>query len=200
MASTTSPSLLLRIRDPNDQDAWSLFFDLYEPIVRSYSFQKRIQPADMDDIVQDVMSSVAKAIRSFEYDPKKGRFRAWFGTVTANRIKTFLGKQNRQREKTPQREIVNSDEYVDPDTDWITIFSERVFWSACNRIRNNFNETTWACFEATWVRNESANEVADQLNVPVHSVYVNKSRVVKRLESEIRLLADDMPISQGDIS
>ncbi len=131
----------------------------------------------------------------------KGRFRAWFGTVTANKIKSFLGKHNRIEEKSSRNgrpEV--QEQYVDPDTDWINIFSETVFRSACNRVRSGFSDTTWSRFEATWIRNESAGDVAALLGIPVHSVYVNKSRVLKRLESEIRTLAEDMPIPSSDLS
>ena len=31
------------------------------------------------------------------------------------------------------------------------------------------------------------------MGIPVHSVYVNKSRVLKRLENEVRILAEDVP-------
>ena len=191
----------MRIRDPRDQDAWSQFLELYEPMVRAYCFQRKIQPADMDDIVQDVMSSVSASIKKFEYDPAKGRFRAWFGTVTANRIKSFLGKLNRIEEKSSRNgSLENPEHYVDPDTDWISIFSETIFRSACGRIRGGFSDSTWSSFEATWMRNESAADVAMALGIPVHSVYVNKSRVLKRLESEIRILAEDMPISSGNVT
>jgi len=191
----------MRIRDPRDQDAWSQFLELYEPMVRAYCFQRKIQPADMDDIVQDVMSSVSASIKKFEYDPAKGRFRAWFGTVTANRIKSFLGKLNRIEEKSSRNgSLENPEHYVDPDTDWINIFSETIFRSACGRIRGGFSDSTWSSFEATWMRNESAADVAMALGIPVHSVYVNKSRVLKRLESEIRILAEDMPISSGNVT
>jgi len=92
------------------------------------------------------------------------------------------------------------DHYVDPDSDWVRIFSERVLRSACDRIRKDFSDKTWSSFEATWVRNQNAGDVANKIGIPVHSVYVNKSRVLKRLESEIRMLADDMPISHRDLS
>lgn len=197
MTSSTSPSLLLRIRNSQDEDAWNQFLDVYSPIVRSYCFQRKIQYADIDDITQDVMTSVSNAIRNFEYDPSKGRFRAWFGTVTANRIKSFLGKKNRS--ELPQtNEDSSSDQYADPDTDWIDIFSERILRLACSQIQADFADSTWSSFEATWIRNESAADVAKSLGIQVHAVYVNKSRVLKRLEAEVRMLAEDMPISGQD--
>ena len=198
MTSTTSPSLLLRIRDPKDTDAWDEFLDIYTPVVRTYSFQRSLQEADVNDVVQDVMSSVVKSIRAFDYDPAKGRFRAWFGTLTANRIKTFINRKSRNAETLGESDSPKPIEnYSDPDTDWIAIFSDQIYQTACSRVRPSFEDTTWECFEATWLRNEAAADVAVTLGVPVHCVYVNKSRVLKRLEDEVKVLAEDVPFREG---
>lgn len=207
MDSTTSPSLLIRIRNLGDADAWNQFLDLYTTIVRDYCYQRKLQTADVDDIVQDVMAAVTKTIRSFDYDPSKGRFRAWLGTITANTIKTHLTRESRRRNKTIKtkpEEYANPNigipfQCSDPDSKWVEIFSERIFSVACARIRHNFSLVAWECFEATWLRNESASEIATKLGISVHSVYVNKSRVLKCLESEIQILAEDLPVtSQTD--
>ncbi|MEM7456403.1 MAG: sigma-70 family RNA polymerase sigma factor [Planctomycetota bacterium] len=194
MASTTSPSLLLRIRNPEDQDAWDEFLEIYTPVVRTYCFQRRLQDADISDIVQDVMSRIVKLIRDFDYDPAKGKFRAWFGTITANRIKTFVTRKSRNQKALGQTEASAPVEtYTDPDSDWVAIFSDQVYQAACSRVRPVLEDTTWECFEATWLRNVPAADVAKALGIPVHSVYVNKSRVLKRLENEVRILAEDLP-------
>lgn len=198
----TSASLLIRIRDPQDGEAWDQFMDIYTSIVRDYCFQRRLQKNDIDDLVQDVMSSVAKAIRTFEYDPARGRFRAWLGTVTANKIKSFLAKQSRRNgipigdDSEPPASKLNH--FSDPDQEWIEIFSERIFKTACSIVQQQVNETAWQCFEMSWSKNMPASDIADQLEIPVHLVYVNKSRVLKRLESEVRMLAEDAPIPNTD--
>jgi hypothetical protein len=43
------------------------------------------------------------------------------------------------------------------------------------------------------MEHKAASEVAKETGIPVHSVYVNKSRVLQRLEKEVRMLADDFP-------
>ena len=197
-SKTTSPSLLLKIRNEQDTGAWDQFVEIYAPIVRSYCFQRRIQQADVDDIVQDVMTAIATAIRTFDYDPVKGRFRAWFGTVTANKIKNFLNKQVRINDTHGELDPMDSNRsYTDPDSDWIDIFSERILRAACARIRLEFEETTWACFDAIWMRDESAAQTAKALSIPINRAYVNKFRVLRRLESEVKMLAEDMPIDGG---
>lgn len=180
----------MRVRDPLNVDAWQEFHDIYAPVVRSYCRQRRLQSSDVEDVVQDVMTLVAKAIRYFDYDPKVGRFRSWFGTVAANRIKTFLAKEARRDEVSSRLEIDGS--YTDPDTDWVAIFSERILSVACSRIREEFQPVTWQCFESSWLRNEPAALIARKMEIPIHSVYVNKSRVLKRLEIEVKHLAEDV--------
>ncbi|MEM7782014.1 MAG: sigma-70 family RNA polymerase sigma factor [Planctomycetota bacterium] len=192
---TTSKSLLLRIRDQKDEQSWRTFETIYGQIVRSYCIQKKLQPSDTDDIVQEVLTAVSKAIRSFEYDPSKGKFRGWLGTITANKIKDFLHRKSRRRESLMPMGVEDTrvhHQFADPDNDWVKIFSERVYQEACRRVRPDFQERAWLCFELTWTRMIPAAQVGSQLELPIHSVYVNKSRVIKRLEKEIRMLAEDL--------
>lgn len=198
--SATSPSLLMRVRNSQDKESWKTFERIYGTIIRSYCRHWRLQPMDADDIVQDVMSSVAKQIQDFEYDSTKGRFRSWLGTITANKIKTFLTKTNRRQESErpmPADSENLSNAYTDPDSDWVDVFSEEILREASQNIRSHFEETTWRSFKATWIDQKPAAEVAQTLGIPVHSVYVNKSRVLKRLEQEIRNLAEDLAYDFG---
>ena len=145
----TSPSLLLRIRNPSDADSWQTFEEIYSPVVRNFCRRRGIQEADIDDLVQDVMTSVAKAIRQFDYDPKRGRFRAWFGKVSNNKIKSFL--RSRASRAAGGAEDFWFDQVVDPDltNDWNTAFCQQVLKVACERIQHRFEVRTWASFQLT---------------------------------------------------
>lgn len=195
LTATTSPSLLIQVRDPNDKDAWEQFTSIYTGIIRDYCIQRRLQPSDIDDIVQDVMASVFASIRKFEYDPSKGRFRAWLGTIAANKIKTFLSKQNRR--EADSNETLKSvksaplTQYIDPDVEWANIFSEKIYQVACSRIRSEFNEVAWECFQALWVRGESVSDIANTLGISINAAFINRYRVLKRLESEIKIISED---------
>ena len=201
--TSTSPSLLVRVRDPADHKSWEQFVEIYTTIIRDYCFQRRLQKNDIDDLVQEVMTAVSKSIRTFEYDPQKGRFRAWLGTITANKINSFLAKQARRNgQKTKMFESaiasVEFDGCSDPDSEWVAIFSDRIFKIACATVRPQFSDQQWQCFEASWLNKTPANEIAESLGIAVHLVYVNTSRVLKKLEAEVRVLAEDTPISNGD--
>jgi RNA polymerase sigma factor (sigma-70 family) len=187
-AADTSASLLLRIRDPRDDDAWSTFVAVYSPLVRRYCVRKGLQASDAADVMQNVMNRVTKSIKTFEYDPSRGRFRSWLGTLAAREIATQLNHYARKPDS-----LADVDETASIDPVWNDEFTDHVLAVAMDRIRGEFENTTWLTFEASWLRQESPTDVAARLGVAVHTVYVNKSRILKRLEAEIRLLADDMP-------
>jgi RNA polymerase sigma factor (sigma-70 family) len=182
----TSASLLLRIRNPHDNDAWTTFVNVYSPLVRRYCARKGLQPADTADIAQEVMSRVAKTIPTFDYDPQRGRFRSWFGTLIAHQIASYHARNGR----SPSPLI---EEMPAPDSQWNQDFAEHVLAVAMERIRSEFEATTWDAFTATWIRQEPPTAVATKLGIAVHAVYVNKSRVLNRLQSEILHLAADLP-------
>lgn len=198
----TSPSLLLRIRDARDQESWLTFEEIYRPIIIAWCQMKGVSTADAEDIAQETMSCVARAIKAFDYTPERGRFRAWLGTITANELKSHMAKTYRKLTVAiPDNSLAAPP--TDPDSDWIAIYANRIFRAACQRIQGQFEPTTWQCFESTWISRQPAGEVARALGVPVHSVYVNKSRVMKRLEAEVLLLAEELlpivsdPIDSG---
>jgi RNA polymerase sigma-70 factor (ECF subfamily) len=186
----TSASLLLRIRDPNDRDAWATFVAVYSPLVRRFCVAKGLQPADADDVTQDVMAAVARAIGSFDYSAERGRFRSWLGLVAARAVAAFRKRSHRGGPQVPL-EV----DPADPGPDWDRDFTEHVLAVALDRIRGEFEPATWAAFEATWVRHEPPAAVAARLGVALHAVYVNKSRVVRRLEAEVLALAEDRPLA-----
>lgn len=190
--SDTSASLLLRIRDPNDRDAWASFVDVYAPLIRRYCQRKGLQSADAADVAQEVMIRVSRSISTFEYSRELGRFRSWLGRITANQIVSNWNRTGRLPVDTAR--ITNEIEHGDPD--WNQDFTDHILSLAVDRIRGEFSNETWATFEATWIRHESPVSFAASMGIAVHVVYVNKSRVLKRLKEEVMALAEDMPAIQ----
>jgi hypothetical protein len=86
----TSPSLLMRIRDPQDGVSWSAFVDVYTPIVFRYLTTRGLQAADAADVAQDTLIEVLSSIRRLEYDPRIGRFRDWLATITKRKFRSCL--------------------------------------------------------------------------------------------------------------
>ena len=94
---TTRASLLLRIKNQRDAKAWAEFDSIYRPILRRYANAWRLPEEEAQDVIQNCMLAIHKHIAGFDYDPKKGRFRAWLKTMVCNRVKNLL------RDRRPSR-------------------------------------------------------------------------------------------------
>ncbi|MBY0307467.1 MAG: sigma-70 family RNA polymerase sigma factor, partial [Phycisphaerales bacterium] len=79
-----------------DQEAWRAFHERYGELIRAYARMRGVQAADCDDLVQEVMISLARVMQSgFVYDPSKGTFRSYLKTTVVRAI-ARRARQNRQ--------------------------------------------------------------------------------------------------------
>src|ERR1700739_3822001 len=85
----TRASLLLRLRDSQDEEAWREFVDLYAPLVYGYARKQGLQDADAADLSQDVLRAVAGAVGRLEYDPRRGAFRNGVFTVVRRKLSNW---------------------------------------------------------------------------------------------------------------
>src|SRR6476646_9131228 len=88
-------SLLVRLRDVRDDEAWGQFVELHAPLVFGWVRARGLQDADAADLTQEVLRAVASSLPAAGYDPAKGAFRGWLYAVTRNKLNTFLAKQGR---------------------------------------------------------------------------------------------------------
>jgi RNA polymerase sigma-70 factor (ECF subfamily) len=192
----TRPSLLLRIRDHGDAEAWRMFVDVYAPLIYGYCRHRRLQEADAADVAQEVLTRVARSMQNFEYSPDRGRFRDWLGTIARNEIVRFQTRARRPGQGTGGEHDggLDSIESAEQDSAWSAQFHAHLLETALDRVRPHFDPATWRAFECVWLDDEPAPQVARQLGMPVEKVYVAKSRVLKRLREEVLLLGEDAPL------
>ncbi len=195
--SATRPSLLLRLRNPRDSEAWRTFVETYTPLVYAYCRRRGLQASDVADVTQEVMAQVLRSIAEFSYEPQRGRFRDWLGTITRTKLARFLARNARAGKgeggDAGAEDLTLHVEAPETDTLWTEGFHARVLEVAMTRARPDFQEATWTIFEHAWVSGQAAPDVAQELGVPIESVYIAKSRVLKRLRTEVVTLAEDYP-------
>lgn len=192
----TSKSLLLRIRDPQNQADWDRFVAVYKPVVRGWCKGAYLQDSDAEDVTQQVFVSVLLAVRrGFEYQPEKGRFRGWLFTVTKNEIHQFVNRKDRWiqgaggGQSDAVLEWIESPQYTSMTTD---LFMSGVLESALQAVRPDFNDAVWQGFWRAWKEEADPAEVAREVGRKVGWVYKAKHDVTKRLAAEIRFLTDDI--------
>jgi RNA polymerase sigma-70 factor, ECF subfamily len=88
--SRTHASLLIRLKDSADQQAWGEFHERYAPMIRGWC--RHWFPRELDDMVQEVLIRLVSSLKNFEYEPGRGRFRGYLKTVT-HRLMADLKKR-----------------------------------------------------------------------------------------------------------
>jgi RNA polymerase sigma-70 factor, ECF subfamily len=191
---STHLSLLQRIRRPEDQEAWEFFVDLYGPLIYRFCRQRGLQSADADDVTQEVFKEISRAMRTFQLDRERGRFRNWLGTVTQNEIIRFVKKSQRPGKGVggPALDEGLASLTLDAQSLWIEEFNAHVSVVVLERLKLEFDAETWCAFEMLWLNDQPSQQVADQLQRPINWVYRAKFRVLKRLREEVEALASDI--------
>ncbi|MEI8017208.1 MAG: sigma-70 family RNA polymerase sigma factor [Schlesneria sp.] len=185
----TRPSLMLRLRDPQDQQAWTQFVSIYEPLVLRMLRQRGLQEADARDLTQQVILAVTQAVDDWQPDGREASFRRWLFTIARNLALKFIQRGEARGEG---RRGVGGSEMIDllknlPEPEHRTVvafddeYRNEIFELAAEKARSEFRESTWQAFWQTCVLNEPIADVAASLKLTTGSVYVARSRVIARL-------------------
>lgn len=196
-APHTRETLLLRLRDASDTQAWAQFLRDYGPMLYRFLRSRGLQDADAADLVQEIMRSVGSAIGRFDYEEQKGGFRAWLFTITRNKLYTYFEKNQRSNptgNDTAQLELLNqaADGRDDLAEQWEAEHQRQLLAKAVETVKLQIDPNTWAAFELTAINGLSASEAAKQIDMKTGTIYVARSRVTAKLRDEVeRLMAEE---------
>ncbi len=189
--SATSVSLLLRLQlAPDDQAAWAEFVRRYGSRILGWCRHWGIQDADAQDISQEVLLKLIRAMRVFRYDPAQ-RFRGWLKTIVHHAWQDLT----RGRRPIPgggdpaTADALQSLAARDDLAAWVEgAYEQELFERALERVRPRVQEQTWDAFRLTAFDGLPGAAVATQLGMAITSVYKAKSNVQKMLEAEVLFL------------
>ena len=189
--------LLARVgQDPIDQAAWEAFVAYYGPTIQLWCRKRGLQASDAEDVTQDVLLRLARALRTFTYDASRS-FRGWLRLVTQRALADFFA--NRKRRPT----AVNGDDRVlavlenaqahDGLLELLTEeFTRVIVGQACARVCARVESQTWEAFRLTACENQPGEEVAAQLGMNVTAVFKAKSRVLSFIREEVKRLDGEL--------
>ncbi len=186
---TTRASLLLRLRDPRDHDAWVEFVSLYEPVVYRILRRAGLQDADAVEVMQELFLAVNRNIKHWQHGREHGSFRGWLRQVTRNLVVSWVRQQRRRVATLP----VDLDSLLESplacagrETDEFDQELQRtLFQRASELVRVEVHPSTWQAFWSVAVSGVSVADTACTLGMTTGAVRVAKCRVISRLTAVV---------------
>ena len=191
----TRQSLLLALGEHSDH-AWSEFLLVYEKAIFRLCRSRGLQDADAQDATQEVLAAVHDRIATWDHDASRGSFRGWLMRVARNVSVDKIAERTRSlaaARDSQSEQLLRSlpDTSADSRAEFETEYRRSLFEWAAGEVQSEVREVTWRAFQMSAVQGVPAQEVAEQLKIPVGSVYTAKCRVVERIRSRVAGLQEE---------
>ena len=185
--STLPTSVIDRARR-GDSAAFQKITLLYSGLVYHWCRTAGLSPEDSEDVGQRVFLSISRSIGGFQREKSGDSFRGWLRVVARSRIVDHFREQaNRELAiggtsflehvaSIPETEEVSADESLRETN----ILYER----AVHLLHGEFSEQDCKAFQLLVVDGLTPKEVAEKVGVSINSVYIAKSRILKRMRDE----------------
>ena len=197
----TRRSLLDRLRDWEDQAGWREFFDTYWKFIYSMALRAGLSDQEAEDVVQETVTSVAKKMPEFEYDPERCSFKGWLMHVTRLRIVDQLRRRQPTFGQQPAgdhdtRQTPTVERVPDPagaaafEEAWDQEWERNLVDAAMERVKLRVKPEHYQVFYLSAVKGLGTGEVARMLQVNVGQVYLVRHRIAKEVKREVERLRD----------
>jgi RNA polymerase sigma-70 factor (ECF subfamily) len=131
--------------------------------------------------MQDLFTCLIEQLPRFEYDSRKS-FRAWLKTLLMNRWRNLRRRRQAHPTGVDFPELAAP---AEPPEFEEHEYRQHLVSRALRLMQVEFPPATWrACWE-TVVQGRPVAEVAAELGITVNSVYLARSRVLRRLREEL---------------
>src|SRR5262249_44435339 len=83
------------LREPDNHRAWRQFDIKYRELILRYCRARGLRLADAEDVHQNVLMDLSRAMPQFQFQPERGRFRTYLGAVVRHAISRYQTRQTR---------------------------------------------------------------------------------------------------------
>jgi RNA polymerase sigma factor (sigma-70 family) len=193
LTPTTRASLLLRLRDAQDHEAWVEFVSLYEPVAYRLLRNHGLQDADAREVMQELFMAVSRSIDGWDSAPERGSFRGWLRRVARNLFINWLKQRQRRAIATGGSDLLAMLELLPADSAAETLEFDKelrrgLFQRAAEQVRASVQPTTWQAFWETGVNGASTADVAKKLGMTPGAIRSAKCRILVRLRDVVKAM------------
>jgi RNA polymerase sigma-70 factor (ECF subfamily) len=185
----------MRLKNAEDVATWNDFVTIYAPVIFRVASRHGFQTADAENLIQEVLLSISRALPQWLQREDRGSFRAWLLKIARNeavdmltrRATRPLGKDGLEAERL-LAEV--PDHRGDLSSQFDLEYEQAVFQWAAAQVRDSVSDTTWQSFWLTHVEGISVDTAAKQLNMRTGTVYVARGRVMNRIQELVQQFED----------
>lgn len=183
----TRITLIQRLQYGGDDAAWLEFATIYRPVIVRLALRRQLQPADAEDLAQQVLLAVSRNIHKWKYDSARARFRTWLQTVIRNAAMNALSRKPRDQAAGGTTAVQQLSQHpVREELNWFdTEWRQETFRWAAAQVRAEFEPETWTAFWETAVVGASAKDAAQKIGKTIGAVYIARTRVMQRIKQKI---------------
>jgi RNA polymerase sigma-70 factor (ECF subfamily) len=189
----TPLSLLDRLRfEKHDRD-WETFLTVYDGLIAMWLHRAGVMATDVDDLKQEILMALVRAVPLFEHNGHRGAFRKWLKTLVTQRVLHYF-RGHRRLEKRMAPFALNADTCAVEDRmlrdSWEREHDEHVLKALLSVVQVHFTSTTWSAFRRQFFDQRPVEDVASELGISENAALVAKSRVLRRLREEAAGIVD----------
>lgn len=187
LKTITSSSLLERVR-ARDEEGWRRFVAVYGPLIYDWCRSFGVQPADANDIGQEVLKSVMGNLGEFKKTKPGDSFHGWLHVIVRNKVRDHYRRLENHPAGAGGSEVKAVLDQIPDEVTQSTVGIESAgnlaLKQALELIRPEFQEQTWTAFWRLTVEGHRASEIAADLGMTPNNVRQAKFRVLQRLRAE----------------
>jgi RNA polymerase sigma-70 factor (ECF subfamily) len=183
----TSTSLLSRVRNPADHEAWLEFDRRYRALLLGYCRRRGVPHIDAEDLVQKVLTNLTTTLPGFVYDPNRGRFRDYLYRSTKNAIGEWAARPNRHWQPLDTNVAVDRPGAAASDVDatlWEQEWVAHHYRLALATVRQTFEPRSVEIFDRS-VAGAKVADLAREYEMSAPAVHKVRQRIRDRMEELI---------------
>jgi RNA polymerase sigma factor (sigma-70 family) len=189
-AGTTNPTLLNRLGDWRDHEAWVDFVTRYDPVIRSSSRRYRLDAESTEELCQRVWIDLARRMRTYRYDPGK-TFRGWLRRLCQSRAIDLLRKKKANAvewlDDQPAGSLLDDGSAgveVDESASSQRPVLLRQAQGVQDAVRRRVSKRTWQVFWNIAILGQSVRETAAAAGMSYYAAFAAEKRVSRMLREE----------------
>lgn len=198
--SETRVSLIQRLHNLADRDAWNEFWALYQSYLLGVLREQGLQQVDADDVSQEIYLKLRGAMQNFQLDHAKGRFHSWLWRFAFTTAVDWYRRRSKERKFIEKYGQQVGNNLLDcsrsqPDSGSQQQHRRMILEYVSSKVRERVKPKTWQCFIQRVQMKRPAKDVAAELGITTNEVHVNASRVLKQLRQKCAEFGEELGMS-----